>query len=112
MAWLLTCTPKLAAVWRNCEELASGFCIHVNTVVWLKIAPSSCAVERSTKPLARSKAVARLVKIVCIVSLTCDILLMKNLLGSDGPSEYALVYHFHEAFCSLASLRLMPIRAD
>src|SRR5205085_4563022 len=81
-------------------------------MVWLKIAPSSCAVERSTNPLSRSKALARLVKIVCIVSLTCDILLMKNLLGSDGPSEYSLVYHFHEAFCSLASLRLMRIRAD
>src|SRR6266566_3656629 len=81
-------------------------------MVWLKIGPSSCAVERSTNPLWRSNAFARLVKIVCIVSLTCAILLIRNLLECDSLVEDVLVYHFHESFCSLASLRLMRIRAD
>jgi hypothetical protein len=56
-------------------------------VVWLKIGPSSGALARSTNPLARSNAFARLVKIVCIVSLTCVILLIRNLLEGDRPSQ-------------------------
>src|SRR6266700_8391691 len=81
-------------------------------MVWLKIAPSSCAVERSTNPLSRSNAFARLVKIVCIVSLTCVILLIRILLDCDRLLQEISVYHFHESFCSFASLRLMHITAD